>query len=57
MRRRRFYWELFWMVVLITAALASAALAINPLVYRAEKTREISMKNSIVPSRPIMSGW
>ena len=41
MRRRKFYWELFWMVVLITAALASAALAINPLVYRAEKTREI----------------
>lgn len=41
MRGRKFYWELFWMVVLITAALASAALAINPLVYRAEKTREI----------------
>ena len=41
MRGRRFYWELFWMVVLITAALASAALSINPLVYRAEKTREI----------------
>ena len=29
------------MVVLITAAMASAALAIKPLVYRAEKTREI----------------
>lgn len=41
MRGRKFYWELFWMVVLITVALASAALAINPLVYRAEKTREI----------------
>ena len=41
MRGRKFCWELFWMVVLITAALASAALAINPLVYRAEKTREI----------------
>lgn len=41
MRGRKFYWELFWMVVLITAALTSAALAINPLVYRAEKTREI----------------
>ena len=41
MRGRKFYRELFWMVVLITAALASAALAINPLVYRAEKTREI----------------
>ena len=41
MRGRKFYWELFWMVALITAALASAALAINPLVYRAEKTREI----------------
>lgn len=41
MRGRKFYWELFWMLVLITAALASAALAINPLVYRAEKTREI----------------
>ena len=41
MRGRKFYWELFWMVVLITAALASVALAINPLVYRAEKTREI----------------
>ena len=41
MRGRKFYWELFWMVVLITAALASAALAINPLVYRVEKTREI----------------
>ena len=41
MRGHKFYWELFWMVVLITAALASAALAINPLVYRAEKTREI----------------
>jgi len=41
MRKRRFPWDLFWMVVLITAALASAALAINPLVYRAEKTREI----------------
>ena len=41
MRGRKFYWELFWMVVLITAALASAALAINLLVYRAEKTREI----------------
>ena len=41
MRGRRFYWELLWMVILITAALASAALAINPLVYRAEKTREI----------------
>ena len=41
MKGRKFYWELFWMVVLITAALASAALAINPLVYRTEKTREI----------------
>ena len=41
MRGRKFYWELFWMFVLITAALSSAALAINPLVYRAEKTREI----------------
>lgn len=39
--KRKLAWEIFWMVVLITAALASAALAINPLVYRAEKTREI----------------
>ena len=40
-KKRKFPWDLFWMVVLITAAMASAALAIKPLVYRAEKTREI----------------
>ena len=41
MKKRKFPWDLFWMVVLITAAMASAALALNPLVYRAEKTRQI----------------
>lgn len=29
------------MVVLITAAMASAALALNPLIYKAERTRQI----------------
>ena len=41
MKKRKFPWELFWMVVLITAAMASAALALNPLIYRAERTRRI----------------
>jgi len=41
MKKRKFPWDLFWMVVLITAAMASAALALNPLVYRAERTRRI----------------
>ncbi len=41
MKKRKFPWDLFWMVVLITAAFASAALALKPLVFRAEKTREI----------------
>lgn len=41
MKKRKFPWDLFWMVVLITAAMASAALALNPLVYRAERTRHI----------------
>ena len=41
MKKRKFPWDLFWMVVLITAAMASAALALKHLVYRAEKTREI----------------
>ena len=41
MKKGKFPWELFWMIVLITAAMASAALALNPLIYRAEKTRQI----------------
>ena len=41
MKKRKYPWELFWMVVLITAAMASAALALNPLIYRAERTRRI----------------
>ena len=41
MKKGKFPWELFWMVVLITAAIASAALALNPLIYKAEKTRQI----------------
>lgn len=41
MKKRKFPWELFWMVVLITAAMASAALALNPLIYRVERTRRI----------------
>ena len=41
MKKRKFAWELFWMVVLITAAMASAALALNPLIYKAERTRQI----------------
>jgi sortase A len=41
MKYRKFPWDLFWMVVLITAAMASAALALKPLVFRAEKTQEI----------------
>ena len=40
-KKGKFPWELFWMVVLITAAIASAALALNPLIYKAEKTRQI----------------
>ena len=41
MKKRKFAWDLFWMVVLITAAMASAALALNPLIYKAERTRQI----------------
>ena len=41
MKKGKFPWDLFWMVVLVTAAMASAALALNPLVYRAERTRQI----------------
>ena len=41
MKKRKFPWDLFWMIILITAAMASAALALNPLIYRAEKTHEI----------------
>ena len=41
MKKRKFAWELFWMVVLITAAMASAAFALNPLIYKAERTRQI----------------
>ena len=41
MKKGKFAWELFWMVVLITAAMASAALALNPLIYKAERTRQI----------------
>ena len=41
MKKGKFPWELFWMIVLITAAIASAALALNPLIYKAEKTRQI----------------
>lgn len=44
MRRRRFPWDLFWMIVLITAAFASAALALKPLVFRAEKTQEMKQE-------------
>lgn len=44
MRRRKFPWDLFWMVVLITAAFASAALALKPLVFRAEKTQEMKQE-------------
>lgn len=44
MRKRRFPWDLFWMVVLITAAFASAALALKPLVFRAEKTQEMKQE-------------
>ena len=47
MRRRRFPWDLFWMIVLITAAFASAALALKPLVFRAEKTQEL--KQEVTP--------
>ena len=41
MKKGKFPWDLFWMIVLVTAAMASAALALNPLVYRAERTRQI----------------
>ena len=41
MKKGKFPWELFWMIVLIIAAIASAALALNPLIYKAEKTRQI----------------
>ena len=41
MKERSFPWQLFWMLVLITAAFAAAALALKPLVYNVEKTQEI----------------
>ena len=41
MKERSFPWQLFWMVVLIAAALASAAFALRPLVYNVDKTQEI----------------
>ena len=44
MRRRRFPWDLFWMVVLIASAFASAVLALKPLVFRAEKTQEMKQE-------------
>ena len=41
MKERSFPWQLFWMVVLIAAALTSAAFALRPLVYNVDKTQEI----------------
>ena len=41
MKERSFPWQLFLMVVLIAAALASAAFALRPLVYNVDKTQEI----------------
>ena len=41
MKERSFPWQLFWMVVLIAAVLASAAFALRPLVYNVDKTQEI----------------
>ena len=41
MKERSFPWQLFWMVVLIAAAFASAAFALRPLVYNVDKTQEI----------------
>ena len=45
MKRRSFPWDLFWMVVLIIAAFAAAAIAIKPLVYNVDKTQEIKREN------------
>ena len=61
MKKGKFAWELFWMVVLITAAMASAALALNPLIYKAERTRQIrhdvKQFSRSVQSRPTTNGW
>lgn len=45
MKRRKFPWRLFAMLLLMIAAFASAALAMKPLIYNAEKTREIKREN------------
>lgn len=45
MKRRKFPWQLFAMLLLIIAAFASTALAMKPLIYNAEKTREIKREN------------
>ena len=45
MKRHSFPWDLFWMVVLIIAAFAAAAIANKPLVYNVDKTQKIKREN------------
>lgn len=45
MRRRKFPFDLAALILLIIAAFASAALALRPLVFKAEKTYEIKREN------------
>ena len=45
MKKRSFPWHLLALVLLIAAAFASAAFAVKPLVYNAEKTQEIKREN------------
>lgn len=45
MKRRKFPFDLIALILLIIAAFASAAFALRPLVYKAEKTREIKREN------------
>lgn len=45
MKCRKFSFDLIALILLIIAAFASAAFALQPLVYKAEKTREIKREN------------
>lgn len=45
MKHRKFPFDLAALILLIIAAFASAAFALRPLVYKAEKTQEIKREN------------
>ena len=45
MKKGKAYLQIFLMVLLITAAFASAAFALRPLLFNLDKTQEIKREN------------